>query len=326
MVKSSCYRDKKLSFDSAQDDVTLSGVEVLSTLKFLYLKITRSKYYFLNAICFLFITFLYNGGFVCSGNEKENIAVSSPVLPVKSEYTNKNNITKFNGELLKYNIGFWLFKKMGTATLQCKVEQGNVTVTIDAYTTGLIDKILHRHNNYKATLVLDNGTKRLKPLTLYEKKIKGKEERVKITNCDYVKEVRKFKILKNGTIHREKEVELDKNVSDDAISAFYNLRNEIYGKVKEGTDYNIRTVYRDRTTDSNVFVRLPEKTDKLSRWNGVNLKASFAADITMDPEIFDSEEGKLVILFTGDLQPIGFIAKDVMGFGDLYGVLEKDVN
>ena len=28
------YRDKRLSFDSAQDDVTLSGVEVLSTLKF----------------------------------------------------------------------------------------------------------------------------------------------------------------------------------------------------------------------------------------------------------------------------------------------------
>ncbi len=41
------YRDKRLSFDSAQDDVTLSGqdnvtlsgVEVLSTLKFLYINL-----------------------------------------------------------------------------------------------------------------------------------------------------------------------------------------------------------------------------------------------------------------------------------------------
>ena len=52
----------------------------------------------------------------------------------------------------------------------------------------------------------------------------------------------------------------------------------------------------------------------------------FAADITMDPEIFDSEEGKLVILFTGDLKPVGFIAKNVIGFGDLYGVLDEEVN
>ena len=60
---------------------------------------------------------------------------------------------------------------MGTATLQCKVEEGNVTVTLDAYTTGLIDKILHRHNNYKATLVLDKSTNKLKPLVTYEEKI-----------------------------------------------------------------------------------------------------------------------------------------------------------
>ena len=175
-------------------------------------------------------------------------------------------------------------------------------------------------------MALDSDIKRWKPLNSYEKKIKGEKERIKITNYDYVNEVRKFKILKNGIVHREKEVKLNENVSDDAMSAFYNLQNEFYGEVKEGANFNIRTAYRDRATDSNVFIRLPEKSDKLSRLNKVVLKASFAADITMDPEIFDSKEGKLVILFTGDLQPIGFIAKDVMGFGDIYGVLEEGVN
>ncbi len=289
-------------------------------------KITRSKYYFVKAICLLFMTFLYNGSLVFSENEKGNIVAASPVVPLGREHTNKNNIAKFDGELFRYNIGFWIFKKMGIATLQCKKEQDNVTVTIDAYTTGLIDKVLHRHNNYKVTMVLDNGTKRLKPLVSYEKKIKGEKERIKITNYDYVNEVRKFKILKNGIVHREKEVKLNENVSDDAMSAFYNLRNEIYGEVKDGANFNIRTAYRERTTDSNVFVRLPETSDKLSRLNKIDLKASFAADITMDPEIFDSEEGKLVILFTDDLQPVGFIAKDVMGFGDIYGVIEEGVN
>ena len=289
-------------------------------------EITRTKYYFVKVICLLFITFLYNGSLVSRENEKENIAVISPVLPLGSGHTNQNNIATFDGELVKYNVGFWIFKKMGIATLQCKKEQSTVTVTVDAYTTGLLDKVLHRHNTYKVTMALDNDIKRWKPLDSYEKKIKGEKERIKITNYDYVNEVRKFKILKNGIVHREKEVKLNETITDDAMSAFYNLRNEIYGEVKEGANFNIRTVYRDRTTDSNVFVRLPEKSDKLSRLNKVGLKASFAADITMDPEIFDSEEGKLVILFTGDLQPIGFIAKDVMGFGDIYGVLEEGVN
>jgi hypothetical protein len=289
-------------------------------------KMIRTKYYFVSAICFFLMAFLCIGSLISSENEKSNSLATSQFLHLGSEHASKNNITKFDGELFKYNIGFWIFKNMGIATLQCKVEGGNVTVTIDAYTTGLIDKILHRHNNYKAIMALDNDTKKLKPLVTYEKKIKGEKERIKITNYDYVNKVRKFKILKNGIVHREKEVKLNENVSDDAMSAFYNLRNEIYGEVKEGARFNIRTGYRDRTTDSNVFVRLPDKSDKLYRWNEVAPKASFAAEITMDPEIFDSEEGKLVIFFTSDLQPVGVMAKDVMGFGDIYGVVEEGVN
>jgi len=40
----------------------------------------------------------------------------------------------------------------------------------------------------------------------------------------------------------------------------------------------------------------------------------------------DSKEGKLIILFTAELIPIGFLAKDVLGYGDLYGVLTDEKN
>ena len=46
----------------------------------------------------------------------------------------------------------------------------------------------------------------------------------------------------------------------------------------------------------------------------------------VDPEVFDSKDGKVVVLFTDDLLPIGFIAKNVLGFGDLYGNLEEKTN
>ena len=48
------------------------------------------------------------------------------------------------------------------------------------------------------------------------------------------------------------------------------------------------------------------------------------ADVLLDPEILDPKEGKLVVLYTEDLIPVGFIAKDIVGFGDLYGVLVED--
>ncbi len=284
------------------------------------------EYLFVKVICLLLI-FLFHMGSLFSGEyERGNNDLPSSVLSFERERMSKSNIAKFDGELFKYNIGFWLFKKMGTATLQCKREHNHMTVTIDATTTGLIGKMLHRHNTYRTTMVLDNDTNSLKPLNTYEKKIKGEKERIKIINYDYVNDVRKCKIWRNGIIRRQNEVKLGNRVKDDGISAFYNLRNEMYGEVKEGARFDICTAYRDRSTDAKVYVRLPAKSDKLSKWNQGGSNVCFAADITMDPEIFDSEEGKLVILFTSDLKPVGFIAKDVIGFGDLYGVLDGEVN
>lgn len=289
-------------------------------------KILLPEYFFVKVTCLLFISLFHTGSLFSEEYAREHNSLPSSVSSFESERESKNNITKFYGEFFKYNIGFWLFKKMGTATLQCKKEHNYMTVTIDAVTTGMIGKMLHRHNTYRTTMVFDNDTNSLKPLDTYEKKIKGGRERIKITNYDYVNDVRKFKIWKNGTIRRENEIKLENRVKDDGISAFYNLRNEMYGEVKEGASFDIGTAYRDRSTDSKVYVRLPAKSDKLSKWDQGALNVRFVADITMDPEIFDSEEGKLVILFTEDLKPVGFIAKNVIGFGDLYGILERNTN
>ena len=138
--------------------------------------------------------------------------------------------------------------------------------------------------------------------------------------------MRKFTIWKNGKFRREREVKLDSKVSDDGISAFYNLRSEMYGEIKDGARFNISTAYKDRTSDSTIYVRTPVSSDNLYKRMGSNFTASFAAEINIDPEVFDSKDGKVVILFTDDLMPIGFIAKNVFGFGDLYGNLEEKTN
>ena len=275
-------------------------------------------------ICLLFIS-LINIKTLCSEEDvNKNIVTTHTGLShgTETEY----DITKFVGESLKYDVGFWIFNKIGIVELHTLRDGNNIVVTIDGSTTGMIDSILHRHNVYKTTLALDKDIKRLKPLSTYEKKIKGDKERVKVTDYDYLNNMRKYTIWKDGKFRREREVKLESKVSDDGISAFYNLRGEMYGEIKDGARFNICTAYKDRTSDSTIYIRTPANSDNLYKRMGSNFTASFAAEINIDPEVFDSKNGKVVILFTDDLLPIGFIAKNVLGFGDLYGNLEEETN
>jgi len=275
-------------------------------------------------ICLLFVSVI-NIKTLCS---EEDVGKETVTTHTGSSHGTdmESDVTKFVGESLKFHIGFWIFNKIGTVELQTLRDGNNIVVTIDGSTTGMIDSILHRHNFYKTTLTLDKEMNRLKPLSTYEKKIKGDKERVKVTDYDYVSNMRKFTIWKDGKFRREREVKLDSKVSDDGISAFYNLRSGMYGKIKDGARFNICTAYKDRTSNSTIYVRTPVNSDDLHKRMASNFTASFAVEICIDPEVFDSKDGKVVILFTDDFLPIGFIAKNVLGFGDLYGNLEEKTN
>jgi len=233
---------------------------------------------------------------------------------------------KFEGEVLKYNIGFWLFKKVGTATFKCERNDDGMVVTIDAQTEGFLDKIIHRHNNYRTTMVIDDITDRLKPINSYEKKVKRKKERVLVADYDYVNNICNYKTWRRGVVHKEGSIELESKGCDDMISVTYNFRNEIYGEVKEGSGFNISTVYKDKSPNFSANVRSAEDSDELSKWQDIIPGIKYVVDVALDPELLDSKEGKLIVLLTEDLIPVGYVAKDVIGFGDLYGFLEEDVN
>ncbi len=233
---------------------------------------------------------------------------------------------KFEGEVLKYNIGFWLFKKVGTVIFKFEKRDDGLVVTIDASTTGFFDKIIHRHNIYKTTMVIDDITNRLKPVNSYEKKVKREKERIMITDYDYENNICNYKTWRHGVVYKEGSLKLEPGRCDDMISVAYNLRNEIYGEVKEGASFNITTVYKDKSPNFSANVRSAEESDDLSKWQNIIPDIKYVVDVALDPEVLDSKEGKLVVLLTEDLIPVGYVAKDVIGFGDLYGVLDGDIN
>jgi hypothetical protein len=236
-----------------------------------------------------------------------------------------SDTSKFEGEMLKYNIGFWLFKNVGTATFKCEKKDDSLIVTIDACTAGFLDKIIHRHNIYRTTMTIDDLTNRLKPVNSYEKKVKREKERIMITDYDYENNICNYKTWRHGVVHKEGSIELEPEGCDDMISVTYNLRNEIYGDVKDGATFNITTVYKDKSPNFSANVRSAENSDELSKWQDVIPGIKYVVDVALDPEALDSKEGKLVVLLTEDLTPVGYVAKDVIGLGDLYGVLEPDM-
>ena len=266
------------------------------------IKTAISRYYFTKITLCLLLTFLFHTGNVCP------------------------DTNKFEGEVLKYNIGFWLFKKVGTAIFKCEKDGDTLVVTIDACTTGFLDKIIHRHNIYRTTMTIDDITNRLKPINSYEKKVKRKKERIIVTDYDYENNICNYKTWRRGVVHKEGSLKLESGVCDDMISVTYNFRNEIYGEVKEDASFNITTVYKDKSPNFSANVRSAEDSDELSKWQGIIPDIKYVVDVALDPELLDSKEGKLVVLLTEDLTPVGYVAKDVIGFGDLYGFLEEDVN
>ncbi|ODS33579.1 MAG: hypothetical protein SCARUB_01313 [Candidatus Scalindua rubra] len=266
------------------------------------------------------------GNLYSETHEKEMDLVSTPAFPLGSKQYSKNDITKFDGELLKYKIGFWIFKTVGIATFKCERDGDSLVVTIDACTTGFIDKIIHRHDIYRTTMKIEDSTNRLIPVSSYQKKDKRKKERIMITNYDYENNVCNYKTWRNGVIHKEGSIKLEPDASDDMTSVSYNFRNEIYGEVKEGASFNITTVYKDKFPNFSVNVRSADNSDELSKWKDFFPDIKYVVDVALDPEVLDSKEGKLVILFTEDLIPVGYVAKDVIGFGDLYGFLVEEIN
>ncbi len=127
-------------------------------------------------------------------------------------------------------------------------------------------------------------------------------------------------------VHKEGSLKLEPEECDDMISVTYNLRNEIYGEVKEGASFNITTVYKDKSPSFSANVRSAENSDELSKWQDIIPGIKYVVDVALDPELLDSKEGKLVVLLTENLTPVGYVAKDVIGFGDLYGFLDREIN
>jgi hypothetical protein len=242
-------------------------------------------------------------------------AAETPVHPI-GEY--------YRGEVLKYDVDFWIFHRVaeGMATFR-SLGDGRYEAFHEGKTLGLVGLVTrYRRDVYRSVMSTINNGRRLIPLRFEEDVVIGSTIRKRTTVFDYAARKVTIDTQKEDGNSRE-EVEIPYGILyDDPMTAFYNFRFGVYGKVEPGKIFTIRTVPRK---DSPKPIRLAvaskkEEDQRRSEENEKEGKDLFIK-VHLDKEFVGSVHGEVEVWFTKDIVPMTGVAKDVFFYGDIQGRL-----
>jgi len=230
----------------------------------------------------------------------------------------------FEGEVLKYDIGFWIFSRVGegVATFH-SLGSGRYTAFHEGRTLGFVGWITrYRRDVYRSTMGTINNGRRLIPLRFEEDVIIGPKIRKRITIYDYAARKVIIETQKEGKIRRE-EVEIPSGILyDDPMTAFYNFRFGVYGKVEPGKEFTIRTVPREESRKTIRLIVASKEEEARRRSAEVEKEGKdLFIKVHLDKELVGSLHGEVEVWFNKDIIPMTGVAKDVFFYGDIRGQL-----
>jgi hypothetical protein len=141
-------------------------------------------------------------------------------------------------EILYYTIDAAIIKDAAQVTVSLRQVQEEFEGEVSVETNGLIAFCTaHRQDRYHTTMRLVQG--RLQPLVYLEESRWGGKQRYMEYRFDYERQrLELWRRGKDGILARKWEKELTETIYDP-ISAFYNLRLGVLGKVKGGRTFTV---------------------------------------------------------------------------------------
>ena len=235
----------------------------------------------------------------------------------------------FKGEELHYEVGFWLFKQVAVGKLSFKEmgEKGRYIATLQGETLGVLGWVArYRTDTYRSIMEEIEGGRRLRSL-LFEEDVKvGNKLRRRVHYFDYQK--RKWiqvRQRKDGTKARKEEEIPPGMVYDDFITASYNFRYGVYGEIERGRKYTIATFPKMGPSSYQVNVSSKEEEEKRKKSEKSKEGKEYFVKLYLDPETTHSKEGLIEGWLSKELYPMEGTVKDVMFFGDVKGILIKNL-
>jgi len=228
----------------------------------------------------------------------------------------------FTGETLKYEVGFWLIDPVGGGVADFQsLGHGRYRVYHVGKAEGFVGWLTgYRREIYRSTMTTINNGKRLIPLKFEEYSVIGEWYRNKTTTYDYPGRKVVIEVEKEGKPMKREEMEIPMGVLyDDPVTAFYNLRFGVYGKVEPGKEFILRTIPSKGHEIIRIQVATKEEAERARAAEKVKAGKDLLIRILLDREMWGRKKGELEIWFNRDLLPISGVVKDIPFFGNVRG-------
>ncbi|MDX2481161.1 MAG: DUF3108 domain-containing protein [Desulfuromusa sp.] len=255
-------------------------------------------------ILFAIFVILFAGGVVFAG---------SVVHPVEN----------LVGERMDYDISFLWFDRLaeGSIRLERGEQPGTYLATMEAKTLGFAAFVTrHRVEKYQTLMEIDaDGF--LRPLVHSSHTFKGTGESRKEKNTtydfDFLNRQVHYKKLKSQRVVADEQFLLETGESVfDILSAFYNIRLGAFGPFNKDS-IHIPTLHR-KGVEEIVVVPINELTGKNEKFFS---KKITVCKVLVDPSIFKTNGRELFVGFDEKNRLARGIIKNVIGLGDVKGVL-----
>jgi hypothetical protein len=231
----------------------------------------------------------------------------------------------FRGEELRYQIGFLWFKQAAIGKILFEKGEGNQghKAILEGKTSGMIGWLTrYRRDIYTSYMEVIDGGKRFRPLRFEEDVVIGDKVRKRITLFDYgAGKLTKRRMNRRGVFIQTEERIPQGVVYDDFLTAFYNFRGGVYGKIERGKRYRVMTLPKKGV--STIDMEIATKEEEMRRRHGEGNKGpkEYYVTLFLDKEITRSRTGRVQGWVSKNLVPIEGTIEDVVLFGDVHGVL-----
>lgn len=227
----------------------------------------------------------------------------------------------FAGEILKYEIGFWFFfpAAQGAVSFQ-DLGWGKYEVFHEGKACGFIGWLTgERQEIYKSLMMTIEGGRRLIPLKFEEEIISWGRIKTKKIIYDYPQR----KIIISRETPEKRSIQ-EKGIPaglfyDDPVTAFYNFRQGVYGRVEQGREFILRTI--PEKGEEVILIRVATAAEAEARRAEEKNKdgKDFLVQIILNREMWGKKKVEIEIWFDKQLTPISGMVKDLPFFGNIYG-------
>ena len=245
---------------------------------------------------------------------------TSSVLGEYKGFLPSGKVTRFDGETLYYDISFLWFENAASAKVSFFEENGKYFSVLEASTKGFVGFFTaYRKHFYKTEFeVIDNG-KKLRPKTFLRKVTIASNEETTRHKFDYSHRLHTWDKFEN-----EEKIESGQNeippdsAFHDILTAFYNIRNSVYGKLEKGKKFIIKTIPEKGHSEISVHILQETEQEKFRLEEERKKGDEMLLDVIVPKEIFKTKTGKITFWSSKHFIPIETTVKDYILLGDLH--------